>query len=120
MNLGLNNMVGLMAAGLLMLSGCSGLPERRASAPAAKASAAIAMGDVWYGYQDFAKAAGLYKVALTKPGVDADLANLRLGASLAQGGDKAGALAALNNVKNKPYADLATFWKVWIGHPATS
>lgn len=91
-----------------------------ASAPAAKASAAIAMGDVWYGYQDFAKAAGLYKVALTKPGVDADLANLRLGASLAQGGDKAGALAALNNVKNKPYADLATFWKVWIGHPATS
>jgi hypothetical protein len=38
MNLGLNNMAGLMAAGLLMLSGCSGLPERRASAPAANAT----------------------------------------------------------------------------------
>ncbi len=91
-----------------------------ASAPAAKVTQAMAMGDVWYGYKDFAKAADLYKVALTKPGVDANLANLRLGASLAQAGDKAGALAALNNVTGKPYVDLAAFWKVWVEHPATS
>jgi hypothetical protein len=93
---------------------------KTASGPAAKVTQTMAMGDVWYGYKDFAKAAELYKIALTKPGVDANLANLRLGAALAQAGDKAGALAALNNVTAKPYADLAAFWKVWVEHPATA
>jgi hypothetical protein len=93
---------------------------KAAAAPAAKFNQAMSMGDVWYGYKDYARAAELYKVALTKPGVDANLANLRLGAALAQGGDKAGALAALNNVTTRPLADLAAFWKVWVQHPAAS
>lgn len=91
-----------------------------ANGPAAKASQAVAMGDVWYGYNEFAKAAGLYKVALGKAGADTNLVNLRLGAALAQAGDKAGALAALNAVTTKPYSDLATFWKVWVERPAAS
>jgi hypothetical protein len=93
---------------------------KAASAPAAKFSAVMSTADVYYGYKDFAKAAELYKLALTKPGADANVANLRLGASLAQAGDKAGALAALNAVTAKPYSDIAGFWKVWVEHPAAS
>ena len=44
---------------------------------------------------NYAKAAELYRVALAKPGVDADVANLHLGMALARAGDKAGATAAL-------------------------
>jgi len=86
----------------------------------ADAKSVMSTADVFYGYKDYAKAAELYRLALTKPGVDASVANLRLGASLAQSGDSAGALAALNNVTAKPYADIATFWKTWVQHPASS
>jgi hypothetical protein len=91
-----------------------------AHGPKADFKSVMSTADVFYGYKDFAKASELYKLALTKPGADANLVNLRLGASLAQGGDKAGSLAALANVTAKPYADIAGFWKVWVEHPAAS
>lgn len=91
-----------------------------AHGPKADFKSVMATADVFYGYKDYAKAAELYKLALTKPGADANVANLRLGASLAQGGDKQGALAALNAVTAKPYSDIAAFWKVWIEHPAAT
>lgn len=74
--------------------------------------------DVFYGYGDFAKAADMYKLALTKPGADAGQGNVRLGAALFQAGDKEGAKAAFNTVTSGPYAVLANYWKVLMEHPA--
>lgn len=93
----------------------------RASLPAA-AKTALAGGDprkimtiadAFYGYGDYAQAADLYKAALGKPGVDKDLANLRLGMSLARAGDKAGATAALN-AAGGAQAEPAKFWLVYL------
>jgi len=88
---------------------------------AASAKTALASGDprkimtiadAYYGYGDYAEAANLYKAVLGKPGVDKDLANLRLGMSLARAGDKAGATAALNAVGGEQ-AEPAKFWLVY-------
>jgi hypothetical protein len=61
-----------------------------------------------------AKAADLYKVALTKGGVNADDVNTHLGIALSRSGDKAGAAAAFGNVKTGVRGDLATFWSTWV------
>jgi hypothetical protein len=93
----------------------------RASLPAS-AKTALAGGDprkimtiadAFYGYGDYAQAADLYKAALGKPGVDKDLANLRLGMSLARAGDKAGATAALNAVGGAQ-TEPAKFWLIYV------
>ena len=78
---------------------------------------ALATGDAYYGYGDYAKAATLYKQAVGAPTVDQATANLRLGMALARSGDKAGATAALNAVKGGPRETLAKYWLVYIGQP---
>lgn len=75
---------------------------------------ALGQGDAYYGYADYAKAAEMYRLALSKGGVDAATANLRLGATLARAGDKAGAVTALQAVSGGPRATLAKFWLVWL------
>jgi tetratricopeptide (TPR) repeat protein len=90
------------------------LPELATEAragPAAKL--AVRTGDAYYGYGDYAKAADLYRAALTKSGADANLINLHLGMALARSGDKAGATAALKAVAG-PQSDLAKFWLVYL------
>jgi len=77
----------------------------------------LSTGDVYYGYGDYKQAATLYKLAATKPGADAGVANVRLGASLAQGGDKEGARAAFTAVTG-PEAVIAKYWLVLLDHPA--
>jgi tetratricopeptide (TPR) repeat protein len=89
--------------------------EARASATG---KTALGQGDAYYGYGDYAKAADLYRLALTKGGIDAATANLRLGASLAKSGDKAGATTALQLVKGSPRETLATYWIIWVGQKA--
>jgi tetratricopeptide (TPR) repeat protein len=88
-----------------------------ASATAAKASAdakkAMTTGEAYYGYGDYAQAADLFRAALTKNGVDKDLANLRLGMALAGAGDKAGATAALN-AAGGAQADVAKLWLTYL------
>lgn len=86
--------------------------EKEAQA-SAKGTAALSAGDVFYGTGDFAKAAALYKLALQKGSVDANIVNSRLGMALAQSGDKAGAEAAFKAVTG-PRADLAGFWLLWL------
>ena len=73
--------------------------------------------DAYYGYGDYAKAADLYRAALGKSGVDKDLANLRLGMSLARAGDKAGATAALN-AAGGAQAEIAKFWLAYLATKA--
>jgi tetratricopeptide (TPR) repeat protein len=91
----------------------SSLPERARSALAdSSAKVAVRVGDVHYGYGEYARAAELYRAALRKSGADADLINLHLGMALARAGDKAGAIAALQQVKGSR-AELAKYWQVY-------
>jgi tetratricopeptide (TPR) repeat protein len=89
------------------------------AAPQASSSAhqLVALGDAWYGYGDYAKAADFYRAALAKGDVDANTANLHLGMALARQGDKAGAAAALGKVTGQE-AELAKFWLVYANQKA--
>ncbi len=73
--------------------------------------------DAYLGYGDYAKAAELYKLALTKGGVDASTANTRLGIALARSGQKDAALQAFGLVTGarKPIAD---YWTIWLNQQA--
>jgi hypothetical protein len=71
------------------------------------------MADVYAGYRDYAKAADLYRVALQKGGVDANLVNTRLGIALAMGGQRADAEAAFGKVAGVR-APLANLWRAWL------
>ena len=92
-----------------------------ASATAAKSAAdakkAMVTAEAYYGYGDYAQAAELYRVALTKSGVDKDLANLRLGMSLLMEGDKSGATAAFN-AAGGAQADVAKLWLTYLAQKA--
>ncbi len=81
---------------------------------------ALATGDAYYGYADYAKAASLYKMAIGAPTVDQATANLRLGMALAKSGDKAGALAAFQAVKGGPREVLAQYWLIWLNQPSAA
>jgi len=97
------------------------IPADRASLPGLEKTAlasvaarqAMVTGDVYLGYGDYAKAAALYRAALTKSGVDANVANLRLGIALARSGDNAGAAVALRAVTG-PRADIAKYWLLYL------
>ncbi len=91
----------------------------KAALAAATARPALNTADAFLSYGDYAKAAALYRAALGKSGVDADLANLRLGIALARSGDKAGATAAFNAVKGSR-AGLAQMWLMHLGTPASA
>jgi Tfp pilus assembly protein PilF len=73
----------------------------------------MALGEAYYGYGDYAKAAAMFRAAQGKSGVDAELANLRLGMSLAASGDKAGATTALNLVTGQR-AEIARYWLTYL------
>ena len=85
------------------------------AAPAARQ--AMTTGEAYYGYGDYQKAADLFRAALDKQGVDKDLANLRLGMSLARAGDKAGATAALN-AAGGAQAEVAKLWMTYLNTTA--
>lgn len=89
--------------------------ESRASA---SGKSAFGLADAYFGYGDYAKAAEMYRLALTKGGVDVTTVNLRLGAALARAGDKAGATTALQSVKGGPRETLAGYWLIWVGQKA--
>ncbi|MDQ3075250.1 MAG: hypothetical protein M3Q88_06550 [Pseudomonadota bacterium] len=80
------------------------------ASPAAKQ--AMVLGEAYFGYGDYAKAAALFRAAQGKSGVDAELAYLRLGMALAASGDRAGATAALGQVSG-PRADIARYWQTY-------
>ena len=85
---------------------------------AASGKNALGQGDAYYGYGDYAKSAEMYRIALTKTGVDAATVNLRLGAALARGGDNAAAATAFGNVSTGTRATLAKYWQLWLARKA--
>lgn len=80
---------------------------------AATGTPALKIGDAYYGYGDYAKAADFYRAALSKGGVDAGTAQLRLGMALAQAGNRAEAATAFRAVTGSR-ADLAAYWLAWL------
>lgn len=83
----------------------------------ARGEFALKVADGYYGHGDYAKAADFYRLALQKGGIDANLANTRLGMSLAQAGQRAEAEAAFKAVTG-PRAGLANFWLLWLSSRA--
>ncbi len=83
---------------------------------AATGASLVRIGDRFYGLGDYARAAELYRQAITK-GADASLANLHLGMALARSGDKAGATAALNAVSGTN-AEIAKYWLLYVNRAA--
>jgi tetratricopeptide (TPR) repeat protein len=88
-----------------------GAAAKGLNAPTAKA--AVAAGDLLYGYGQYAKAADIYRAALKKSGADASLINLHLGMALARAGEKAGATAALSAVTGSR-AEVAKYWLTFL------
>jgi tetratricopeptide (TPR) repeat protein len=86
--------------------------ESKAMAAATGASA-LKIGDALYGYGENAKAIALYRAALTKGGVDANLVNTRLAMALLASGDRAGAEAAFRSLTG-PRQNLGAFWLAWL------
>ena len=83
--------------------------ELEAAAKGAQSGMALLrIGDRFYGLGQYAKAAELYRQAMSK-GVDPNLANMRVGVALTAAGDKAGATTAFNAVTGSR-ADLAKYW----------
>ena len=94
----------------------AGLEQRSRAAPNGKLADATADGYLSHGV--YAKAAELYRLALSKGGVDAARTNTRLGIALAMSGDKAGADAAFKAVSGEPRAGLASYWMIWVNQKA--
>jgi hypothetical protein len=103
----------------------SRIAEDRASLPSveqkARAAAtgvlALSTASAYAGYADYAKAIDLYRVALQKGGVDANVVNTRLGIALALAGRKPEAEAAFHAVTG-PRTQLANLWLTWLAQRA--
>ncbi|MFL6830081.1 MAG: tetratricopeptide repeat protein, partial [Sphingomicrobium sp.] len=91
------------------------LAEAAKTVPAG--STLIKIGDRYYGMGKYAEATEAYRKALTKPGTDANVANLHIGMALARSGDKAGAATAFKSVSG-PLADIAKFWLLYVQNGA--
>ncbi|MFN9611327.1 MAG: tetratricopeptide repeat protein [Hyphomonadaceae bacterium] len=76
---------------------------------------ALNIGDIYFGYGEFSRAASMYRMAIGEVGIDPSVANLRLGAALARAGDKAGARAAFTRVNGGFSEALARYWMVFVG-----
>lgn len=85
------------------------------SRSAANGRVALGTADAYLGYGEYARAAEMYRLALTKGGVDADTVNTRLGLALGKSGDKAGAEAALKAVTGGQRAQLSKYYQIWLG-----
>ena len=85
--------------------------ERDARAPAATAKTVLIGADTLLSYDQDAKAAELYQIALGKAGVDAAGTNLRLGIALVKQGKMDEALAAFAKVDG-PRKGIAQLWSL--------
>lgn len=83
--------------------------ERDARAPAASQATIMAAADVFLSYDNPAKAEEFYKIALTKPGVDADRALTRLGIAQYDLGKYPDALGSFSKVAGAR-KQLARLW----------
>ncbi len=96
--------------------------SEKSAATAANGRLAASTGNAYLSYGNYAKAAEMYRLALSKGGVDANEVNTRLGIALAKSGDIAsakqafGAVTATSAVR-KQIADL---WVLSLTQPAAA
>lgn len=110
----------MTATGKKATAGKAGLAAMRTKALAAATGApALAAADAYYGYGDYAKAAELYRAAIEKGSIDANVANTRLGMALALSGQRAEAETAWRSVTG-PRAALASYWLLWVAQRQTA
>jgi hypothetical protein len=76
-------------------------------------SLALKTADAFLGYGEYARAISLYRAALQKGSVDANVVNTRLGIALALSGNRAEAETAFRAVTGARQ-DLAGFWLAWL------
>jgi hypothetical protein len=90
------------------------LPSLEADArkPGTSAMLTIASADAFLGYDQSAKAAEIYQLALAKPGVDTNLAKLRIGIALVDAGKYADAKTAFGQITG-PRAPIAKLWSAY-------
>lgn len=81
---------------------------------AADGKLAAQTADGYMSQGNYAKAVELYRLALTKGGVNADEVNTHLGIALSRTGDKAGAETAFAAVKTGSRANIAALWTAWL------
>lgn len=87
--------------------------EFKTASSKSSAKPVASAGDALFGYGSYDQAAELYKLALTKPGVDADEVNLRMGIAQVRNGDTAEARQSFAKVKGDRQP-LATYWTLWL------
>lgn len=92
--------------------------EEKKAAAAANGNLAMQTGDAYLGQRNYPKAIEMYRLALQKGSVDANVVNTRLGIALALSGQKAEAKTAFGTVSGSPRADIAKFWSTWLDMPA--
>ena len=97
------------------LAALPGLEPRARSG--ANGELALRLGEGYYGHGNYAKAAEMYRLALQKGGVDANLVNTRLGIALALAGQRPAAEAAFKAVTGNRAA-LASYWQLWLSQRA--
>lgn len=88
------------------------------SKAATTGKSALSNGDAYLGYGDWTTAADLYRTALSKGGVDANVVNTRLGMALARAGQKDAAKQAFSQVTG-PRAGLAKYWTIYLDKSST-
>lgn len=91
--------------------------EEKRAAAAPKGNIAQQTGDAYLGTRNYPKAVELYRLALQKGGVDANVVNTRLGIALALSGQKAEAKTAFAAVTGSPRGEIAKFWTTWLDLP---
>ena len=84
-----------------------------AKGPKGTARLAMVVADSYVSYGDYASAIPMYKLALEKGGVDANLVNSRIAVATALSGDKAGAKTIFATITG-PRAALAKYWTIWL------
>lgn len=87
------------------------------SKSASSGRTALATGDAYLGYGEWANAIEMYRMALAKGGVDTNTVNTRLGMALARSGQKDAAKQAFAQVTG-PRAGLAKYWTIYIDKSA--
>lgn len=87
--------------------------ERDARGPKADAATAVGAADTFLSHAQYPKAEEMYRLALTKPGVDAGRVNLRLGISLVSQGKLAEAVDVFARVTDAR-APIANLWTVFV------
>jgi len=87
--------------------------EEKKALAAASGGPSLGVGNAYFGYGDYAKAIELYRTALKKGSVDANVVNTRLGIALALAGQKAEAEAAFKSVGGAR-SELAGYFLVWL------